>query len=155
MDASLVALPREGLFFAAARGLGAGIARAGGAGFRKASPSVGGDRVLVSHNMPSAVSDYLAHQGFEPIPACGGAVAVAPLISGVRAGVRYAEGELGISIRGRIGVLISDEAGACVRGRGGEAFPMDLTTPASTLMVAGDDDDIALLLDALACAGLA
>ena len=67
-----------------------------------------GRRILVSHGMPGAVSDYLMAKGFEVIPSCGGAVSVAPLIRGVRAGVRWSSnGGVGVSIRGRIGSLIA------------------------------------------------
>ena len=81
-------------------------------------------------------------------------MAVAPLIRGVRAGVRYASGELGVSIRGRIGAVIAAEAGAIVRSAEGPDFPLDLDTPASTLCVTVTEDDQATLRGALAAAGL-
>ena len=59
-----------------------------------------------------AVSEFLRDHGCEVVSSCGGAVSVAPLIPGVRAGVRWAGSETGVSIRGRIGVLIAREAGA-------------------------------------------
>ena len=104
--------------------------------------------------MPASVSKRLAEQGYETISSCGGAVAVAPLIPGVVAGVRYASGEGGVSIRGRAGVVISRAAGACVVGEGGAAFPPDMDTPAPTLRIAANDALIDVLGDALAAAGL-
>jgi fructose-1,6-bisphosphatase/inositol monophosphatase family enzyme len=154
LDASLVALPREGLFFAAARGRGAGVARPNGA-YRRACLSEGGNRILVTHSTPTGVSEHLVRRGFEVTLASGGAVSVAPLIKGVTAGVRYADGELGISVRGRVGTLISAEAGACVRGGDGEAFPLDLVTPACSLVVASAEDQVEVLVEAFAAAGLA
>ncbi len=152
-EAALVSLPREGLLFSAARGEGAGVARAGG-GPRPAQLEGGGERVLVSHGMPEAIFRNLRERGVEPVPACGGAVAVAPLVPGVRAGLRHAPSSGGISIRGRIGVLIAEEAGALVRGARGQNFPDDLETPAPALLVAGCEEDLALLDDVLAAAGL-
>jgi fructose-1,6-bisphosphatase/inositol monophosphatase family enzyme len=151
--AGLVALPREGLFFEASRGAGARMARAGSPA-RPVRLRRGGDRVLVNHGMPPGVCAALRERGFEVIPACGGAVAVAPLIPGVRAGLRYAPGPLGISIRGRIGALIAVEGGALARSAGGEPFPLDLESPAPVLMVTQSEDDFAPLSAALSAAGL-
>ncbi len=153
-DSSLIALPREGLFFEATRGRGARMARARGSA-RPARLSDAGGRVLVSHGMPEAGGAYLRDRGVEGVSACGGAVAVAPLIAGVSAGLRYATAEAGVSIRGRIGVLIAREAGALVRGAGGSEFPSDLETPAPALLVAARGEDLGLLDDALAAGGLA
>ena len=152
-EAALVALPREGLFFSAARGAGAQLARAAGR-TKPARIESGGERILVSHGMPESLSRWLQARGLEPVPACGGAVAVAPLIAGVRAGIRYAPQAGGVSIRGRIGVLIAREAGALVRGARGREFPADLDTAAPVLLVAKTEEDLALLDQALAAAGL-
>lgn len=151
--AGLVALPREGLLFGGALGEGAWSARVAGRP-RKVHAGADGDRILVSHGMPQPVVDYLQQSGFEVVSACGGAVSVAPLIRGVRAGVRYAAGELGVSIRGRIGALIAAESGADTRQCNGTPFPLDLTTKASTLCVTTNAEDSALLGRALAAAGL-
>ncbi len=152
-EAGLVALPREGLLLSAKRGCGAAMARAGGA-FRSARVLADGQRILVSHGMPSAVCQRLREQGFDVVSACGGAVAVAPLIPGVRAGLRYAAGEQGVSIRGRVGALIAREAGAFVQGDAGQAFPPDLETPSSTLRVVAAEEDLRILDDGLQAAGL-
>ncbi|MEE8580636.1 MAG: inositol monophosphatase family protein [Myxococcota bacterium] len=152
-EAALVALPREGLFFSAVRGAGAQVARAAGPG-RPAKLVAEGERVLVSNGMPESVFESLRGRGLQPIPACGGAVAVAPLIAGVRGGVRYAPGSGGVSIRGRIGALISRQAGALLRGHGGRDFPDDLHTAAPALLVAKTEEDMAILDEALASAGL-
>jgi fructose-1,6-bisphosphatase/inositol monophosphatase family enzyme len=152
-EAGLVALPREGLFFQASRGAGARMARAGGSP-RDVRPDADGDCVLVSHGMPRPVIEHLARRGFRVVSSCGGAVSVAPLIPGVRAGLRHASVAIGISIRGRIGALIAVEAGALVRGASGADFPLDLDTPASTLVVAASPEDVNLLDEALVAAGL-
>jgi hypothetical protein len=151
---ALVALPREGLCFAATAGQGARMTRSG-ASARRARVQDGGSRVLVSHGMPERVVDHLVAQGLDVIPACGGAVSVAPLIPGVRAGLRYATGERGVSVRGRVGALIAAEAGVGVRGDGGRPFPLNLDTPSRTLRVATREADHKLLQDALAAAALA
>ena len=39
---------------------------------------------------------HLQERGFEVVFGCGGAVSVAPLIPGIRAGARYAAGEGGV-----------------------------------------------------------
>ena len=154
LEAGIVALPREGLLFSATRAAGALMTRAAGVS-RPARIALDGPRILVSHGMPPPVSEILRQRGFEVISSCGGAVAVAPLIPGVRAGLRYAPGENGVSVRGRVGALIAREAGAGVRGDGGCAFPLDLETPSHTLRVAADEEDLDVLDEALAAAGLA
>ena len=146
--ASLVGLPREGLFFDAAEGCGARMSRVGSSP-RRARVDPVGSRVLVSHGTPDAVVQRLREQGFEPVPSSGGAVSVAPLISGVRAGLRFVPSGNGISIRGRVGALISREAGAWVRGRGGAPFPEDMQSDAPALLVAATEADLALLDEAL------
>jgi len=152
-EAGFVALPREGLLFAGARGEGAFVARAG-APLRRVVAAPRGDRILVSHGTPKAAHDWLAGQGVEVIPSCGGAVSVAPLIAGCRAGLRWStSGGIGISVRGRIGVLIAEAAGASVRQEGGAPFPSDQTTLAASLRVTAREDDQALLAEALAHAG--
>ena len=148
-EGALVALPREGLFFDAVRGGGARCAKAGGTP-RPAQVSGRGDRVLVSNGMPDVVCAALREQGWEPKPASGGAVSVAPLINGVRAGLRWGTADNGVSIRGRIGALIAREAGLAVCGADGEAFPEDLTTHARVLVVADDPADLEILGAAIA-----
>ena len=78
---------------------------------------------------------------------------MAPLVPGVRAGLRWVrESAAGVSIRGRIGVLIAEEAGALVRCETGDGFPRGLDTPASALLVAANEADVVALQDALAAA---
>lgn len=151
-EASLISLPREGLLFGATRGKGAFTARVNGPP-RAALARADGNRVLVSHGLSVAVSAALEDRGFECVPACGGAIAVAPLIIGVRAGLRLASTSNGISVRGRIGALISREAGAVLSAGGGRDFPDDLDSPADTLCVATSDEDLARLTEALEAAG--
>ena len=151
-EAALVALPREGLFFDAVRGTGARVARAR-AQPRPAQVDQLGNRVLVSHGMPESVFVGLREHGWDPIAACGGAVAVAPLVHGVRAGLRWGTADVGVSIRGRIGLLIAREAGLLVRGAAGEPFPDDVGSMAPALLVASREEDLAVLAAALAMRG--
>ena len=147
-EAALVALPREGVFFDAVRNQGARSARAGGEA-RKTRVDADGRRVLVSHGLPETLRARLLERGYELVPACGGAIAVAPLLSGVRAGLRVAIGTPSISIRGRIGALIAREAGAQVCDQTGQNFPVGLDEPASALLVTADEADQENLLRAL------
>ena len=150
----LVALPREGLLLAGTRGDGALRACAGGP-LGPVLPEADGDRILVSHGMPDAVGEHLTNAGFVVIPSCGGAVSVAPLITGVRAGLRWSSNDgIGVSIRGRIGALIAAEAGAFVRSEDDGPFPLDTTTRAATLRVTAEEDDLNVLAEALDAAGL-
>ena len=155
MEAGIVALPREGLLFDGQVGQGARSIRPRGE-VRPAAVRADGDRVLVSHSMPSRVLGALAAEGLEAVPACGGAIAVAPLIRGVRAGLRYVQTQRarGISTRGRVGALVSREAGAHLQGDGAQPFPTDLDTPTRTLRVVADEADLAVLDRCLAAADL-
>jgi fructose-1,6-bisphosphatase/inositol monophosphatase family enzyme len=146
---ALVSLPREGLYFDAVRGRGA-YAGASGEARKPVRSAADGKCVYVSHGMPEAAAEVLRSHDYEVISACGGAVAVAPLVSGVCAGVRWADTPLGISIRGRVGVLIAREAGAVVGAANGAAFPEDMETPSSTLLVASHPDQLEHLNEALA-----
>ena len=143
-EAALVALPREGLFFDAVRGGGARVAREGVAP-RAARPAPGSRRVLVSHGMPAAVIDALRDAGYEAAGASGGAVAVAPLLPGVCAGLRVATAAAGVSRRGRVGLLVAREAGLLVRGADDAPFPEEIDVPAPVLRVAANEADLAAL----------
>jgi fructose-1,6-bisphosphatase/inositol monophosphatase family enzyme len=148
-EASLVALPREGLYFDAVRGRGARICQEDTAAQAIAIGEPSGNRILVSHNLPSSAVERLRDRGYEVATASGGAISVAPLIPGVCAGLRmvrkYPEG---VSIRGRIGALISAEAGALVMGATAPFTP-DIRTPAPALLVANNKTILAHLRDAL------
>lgn len=148
-QASLVALPREGLVFDATRGSGAFV-RPSGRSRRPARVSDGGRRVLIAHSLPEAAAEVLRSRDYEVIRACGGAVSVAPLIRGVCAGLRHSAAATGISIRGRVGAVIAREAGAIVCGAGGEAFPEDVATPSPNLLVASEHAHLDALDEALA-----
>lgn len=152
-EAGFVALPREGLLFAAAKGEGAYRARAGGP-LREARAEASGNRILVTHGTPAGAHDWLRERGHEVVPACGGAVSVAPLVTGCRAGLRWSLNDgIGISVRGRIGALISAEAGGYLRAEGDAPFPLDQTTRAATLRVTAREDDLRPLGEALRSAG--
>jgi fructose-1,6-bisphosphatase/inositol monophosphatase family enzyme len=146
-EAALVALPREGLFFDGVRGGAARRSRPRDRA-RPVRAEASGDTVLVSHEMPEPVRERLRARGFSPVAACGGAISVAPLVPGVRAGLRLAPEN--VSIRGRIGVLIARAAGACALGEGAGPFPEDLETPSRALAVAAEVGDAERLLEALA-----
>ncbi len=149
-QAALVALPREELYFQAVRGGGALITR-GETAPETARAEATGERVYVSHDLPEAAAEVLRAGGFELVPASGGAIAVAPLVPGVRAGLRLVRGASpGVSTRGRIGALVSEEAGALVRCESGEAFPSKIRDSAHALLVAADEADLDVLQRALA-----
>jgi fructose-1,6-bisphosphatase/inositol monophosphatase family enzyme len=138
-EAALVALPREGLFFEAARGGPARMARSGSEP-REVRARGEGSRVLVSPNMPEKVLAILRSAGLDPAAACGGAIAVAPLIPGVRAGLREAAGGKSLSWQGRIGLLISEAGGAVVETGAGAAFPREVDADERLLLVSADDE---------------
>jgi len=152
-QASLLALPREGCFFQAIRGGGAvGIREAGV--FEPLQATADGRRVYVSHDLPEPAVKLLRDAGLEVAPACGGAISVAPLLPGVCAGLRWVGGGT-VSIRGRVGVLISSEAGVLVRGENGEPFPDNIREPARALLLAADKADLVTLEKAAAAAAAA
>ncbi len=147
-EAALVALPREGWFFEAVRGAGATRSLVGG----RAEPATlsGDGRVLyLSDGVPAAVAERLVARGFDVQRACGGAVAVSPLVPGVRGGLRVAKQHT-ISTRGRIGLLVCREAGAIVETGAGVPFPVSIDEPAETLVVASDSEIAAEIREALA-----
>jgi len=149
--AAIVALPREGYEFYAARGDGAFASFDGGEARPTDPLAPSGSRILVSHGLPDAARRVLEDRGYETQPACGGAVSVAPLLPGVRAGLRVAVDEAAnISIRGRIGALIAREAGATILRETGEPFPTDIETPCRALMVGSDAADLEALQAAVA-----
>lgn len=150
-QAALVALPRERLLLRAVRGDGAWLGRIGAAA-QPARAASDGRRVLVSHGMPAAVIQVLRDLGYEVGFACGGALAVAPLLPGVCGGVRLAPADGSISTRGRIGLLIAREAGSRIEGATSAPFPDDLDTPAAALLVAADEESARDLRAALAAA---
>jgi fructose-1,6-bisphosphatase/inositol monophosphatase family enzyme len=152
--AALVALPREELYLDAVRGRGARVAQRG-APPRIARAAATGKAVYVSHDLPEAAQESLLRRGYEVVAACGGAIAVAPLVPGACAGLRVAtEARAGLSIRGRIGALIAAEAGALVRGEDGQGFPLEIEAPARALLVAAGPSELAALEAALSAAAL-
>jgi fructose-1,6-bisphosphatase/inositol monophosphatase family enzyme len=154
-EAALVALPREDLYLDAVRGRGARGAR-GGEPARTLRARATGRRVYVSPELPEAALESLRRRDLEPLPACGGAIAVAPLVPGACAGLRLVtEPGVGVSIRGRIGALVAAEAGALVRDEHGRPFPREIEAPARALLVAAGARELSALEEALAAAGAA
>ncbi|MDE0884510.1 MAG: hypothetical protein OSB70_03135 [Myxococcota bacterium] len=146
LKSALVALPREGVLFRGS--LGAGAETLGSEKVaERASATADGDVILVSHNVPDPIRLALSAEGLEVVPACGGAVAVAPLIEGVRAGLRLADraNATGISIRGRVGLVIAREAGVSILGDRGQTFPVNLDEPHWALTLAADESDQSML----------
>jgi hypothetical protein len=141
-EAALVGLPREDLFFEAVLGRGASMASRDSelAPIRLGADRLDTDarRVMLSYGAPESAFEYLRARGYEPILGCGGAIAVAPCVPGFCAGVRFANRPEGISIRGRIGLLISHEAGAVSASEASRPFPSSMTTHAMALLVARD-----------------
>jgi len=149
-EAALVALPREGLFFDGVRGGRAFRTRPRGEPRDWRAQASAGARVLVSHEMPDAVVARLESQGFAVSRGCGGAISIAPLLPGVRAGLRWHRKR--ISIRGRIGLVVARAGGAVVLDERGDAFPDDVDSPARGLAVAANEADARILVDALGAA---
>ena len=81
-------------------------------------------------------------------PASGGAISVAPLLAGVRAGLRYVRNGT-VSVRGRVGALIASEAGALVRSADGRPFPEDIRETQRAMIVACNEEDLAVLVAAV------
>lgn len=148
-EAALVGLPREGLFFDGVRGGGARRFRPRSGKPKAWRAEATGPRVIVSHELPEPILERLREAGFEVAFGCGGAISVAPLVPGVRAGLRVAKPGQGISIRGRIGVAISRAAGAVVWNGEGEPFPETVESPDAALIVAADAADARTLADAV------
>jgi len=148
-EAALVALPREGFFFEAVRGGPARMTRPGGEP-REVRAVAEGSHLLVSDGLPEGVAVHLREAGLELKPACGGAISVAPLLPGVRGGLRLAPDAGGISVRGRIGALISAMGGAHVENERGEPFPEAIDAPARALLISASESDRALLRRAVA-----
>jgi hypothetical protein len=142
MRSGLVALPREGLLFRGREGGGAQVVAKNGSACA-VEALADGDRVIVSHSVGDDIRAALQAEGLEVIPGSGGAVSIAPLLPGVRAGLRLAsrESRNGISIRGRVGLTVAREAGAFIRGDRAETFPVDLDTPHWTLCVTAEEED--------------
>ena len=152
-QAGLVSLPREGIAFDGTASGGAFVTVSGRSRMAVRA-SDDGRRVLVAHGIPEEACDSLRSRDYEVIRACGGAVSVAPLIKGVCAGLRYHDSALGISIRGRAGLVIAREAGALTRTSDGSDFPNDMQTPSKSLLVVSDPRQLDDLGAALEAAGL-
>lgn len=144
--AAVVALPRERWLFRATLGGGAYAAQGEGRA-RRVRTCSGGDTILVSYELPAPVEVRLRERGYRVAQACGGAVAVAPLLPGIAGGLRV-PATPSVSVRGRIGLLVSQEAGARVATLAGPA-PAELAQPLPHVAVAADESVLADLVHAL------
>ena len=106
-------------------------------------------RVMISYEAPEPAVSYLRDRGYEPVEGCGGAIAVAPCLPGFCAGLRFARRPEGISPRGRIGLLISHEAGAVSASETTRPFPEAIDAHAMALLVACDEATLEELSGAL------
>lgn len=150
-EAAIVALPHERYEFHAVRGRGAFASIAGDEVARPTVLDPTGRKIFVSYDLPAPIAESLDRSGYELVPACGGAISVAPLVPGIRAGLRVTNNDPpNVSIRGRIGAMIAREAGATLLCENGDDFPSDLETPARVLIVASDPADVEALQEAVA-----
>lgn len=147
-EAALVGLPREGLFFDGVRGGQARRTRPRGVS-RAWKAEATGPRIVVSHELPEPALERLRQAGFEIWFGSGGAISVAPLIPGFRAGLRFNPKHETISIRGRIGVVVTRAAGGRAWTESGARFPDGLDEPARALLTAADEADLPTLVGAL------
>lgn len=147
-QAALVGLPREGLFFDGIRGGEARRTRPRGAARPWRAESTG-PGIVVSHELPKVAVERLKAAGYEIWFGSGGAISVAPLIPGFRAGLRFNPAHETISIRGRVGVLVTRVAGGHAWDETGAEFPDTLEDGARALLVAAEKEDRTRLLAAL------
>lgn len=148
VDAALVALPREGMFFEATRGGGARTH--GGDGVPLRARVASGRSVFVSHELPDRVVSALEARGLNPLPGSGAAIGVATLVPGVCGALRVASGPGGISSRGRSALFIAREAGALVTDAAGAPFPDSMAAAAPVALVADSPATLAKLRESLA-----
>ncbi len=149
-EAAVVSLPREDLFFSAVRGEGAQRAQ-GEAPFTSASVgnegSEGRQRILVSYEIPEGVVQALEGMGFDVGYGCGGALAVATLMPDVFGSIRWCP-EKGVSIRGKVGLLIAREAGALVCDGKGGPFTEQLSVRSDLSLTAANHEILDQLIQA-------
>lgn len=148
VEASLVALPREGLFFEAVRGGGVLVHR--GDGEPVTGGLASGRSVFVSHELPEHVRAALVAHRFEPLPGSGAAIGVAPLVAGVCGAIRLANTVGGVSVRGRAALLVARESGALVTDASGAPFTESLSADGPVALVANSTATLDLLRDTLA-----
>ncbi len=147
-EAALVALPREGLFFDGVRGGVARRTRPGGEA-RPWRAEATGQGIIVSHELPEVAVRRLREAGYEIWYGSGGAISVAPLVPGFRAGLRFNPAHETISLRGRVGVLITRAAGGHAWAPSGETFPERLDAPCRALLTAAEPGELPALQAAL------
>jgi len=149
-QAMVLALPREQIVMRAVEGGGVFVAK-GDETPHRARVDAQGDTVLASYHLPDAVAGRIRERGWRIAHGCGGAVAVAPLLSGVVGGIRVPSPRP-LSLRGRIGLLASQEAGARIAQARGPVSPQ-LAEALPHVAVAADDRVLADLVEALRADG--
>lgn len=147
-EAALVALPREGLFFDGVREGAVCRTRPGGEA-RPWRAEATGKGIIVSHELPQRAVERLRDAGYEIWFGSGGAISVAPLVQGFRAGLRFNPAHETISIRGRVGVIITRAAGGHAWTASGEPFPELLEEPSRALLTAAEEEELPALRAAL------
>lgn len=115
VEGALIALPQEDLVVRTVRGEGTEVARAGGP-FEPihAAQELGGDRLLVSYDLPPGVAPRLRSEGYELVHAAGGAIGIAPLLPDALAAIRTTNDAAGVSRRTWVSTLATLEAGGAV-----------------------------------------
>jgi len=117
VEAALVSVPQEDVIVRAVRGGGADISYAGRP-FSAAGTVAGGSRLLVSYGLPEPADERLRAVGHHLVIAAGGAIGVAPLLTGTHGAVRLTPEAKGLSPRAWVASLPVLEAGGVVEGVG-------------------------------------
>ncbi len=145
VEAALIALPQEDLVVRAVRGEGAEVARAGGS-FEpvSAAQEPGGDRLLVSYDLPPGVAPRLRAEGYDLVRAAGGAIGIAPLLSDAFGAIRTSPDPAGVSRRTWVSTLATLEAGGSVETITGP-FPERYVPGISGVLVAPGPGEISAL----------
>jgi len=147
VEAALVSIPQLDLVLRAVRGAGAEIAFDGGP-FSRVDLGGGGNRLLVSYDLPRRAVERLERRDLELLTAAGGAIGVSPLLVGTRGGVRISAEPVGLSRRTWVSALVTREAGGLVEALDGP-LPECFTPGVRGVLVAADSAELERLRKAL------
>lgn len=147
VEAALVAVPQEDVLVRAVRGGGAEVSHTG-APFARAHLAPSGSRLLISHGVPHPVEARLRERGLGLTLAAGGAIGVAPLLSGTFGALRISERPEGLSRRAWIASLPVREAGGAVEALDGP-LPEPYRAGVRGMIVASSPEQVAELRSAL------